>query len=322
LLDDANNTVDVNDECYDCTPLFYAAAQGHENMVRYLLQNGAHPDCSRSAAAFHAACKDPLTDAARINIFKMLLAHGGNVNIKNFMGDTPLHFLICAYDSMVEPMRLLLEAGADVSLQNDIGETVFHTGAGLYLQHQEEVFRLLLQHGGGAVNVKDDEGQTALRLLIYKIRPVLVLIFLENGADISIEFDGETAIQVAMKRFGTVPRAGGHDKATDKKNLVEISEILIQHGADPNSKWKDDGRTLLQRAAHDGHYEAVKVLLNNGALAKLEDPAGKLPFELACEGEHLDCIFLLFQRGLGDNLITFRKGGGSTGKRPASAMYE
>ena len=181
------------------TPLHEAASGGHVEMVKLLLNRGAHVN------ATGGVCKTtPLHNARgqrRLEVVRCLLAKGADVNarykdptapIQEARGPTQLHD--AAYDARLEEVRLLLDNGADVNAQDACGETPLHSASkaepserdGLSaLDCQEEsrrrcaVVRLLLERGAN-VNARDDRNNTPLALAPWnsEVRKLLV----ERGA--------------------------------------------------------------------------------------------------------------------------------------------
>ena len=86
LLSIRNINVNVNDDVSGSTPLNYAAGNGHIEITRLLLQNGA------------------------------------DVNAKNIHGSTPFH--CSAKHGHVDILHLLVENGADLEAQKNNGERV------------------------------------------------------------------------------------------------------------------------------------------------------------------------------------------------------
>jgi hypothetical protein len=90
LLSIRNINVNVKD-ARGATPLHYTAANGHVEIVRLLLQNGAE------------------------------------VNVRSITGETHLHY--AAIRGQVDVLHLLVENGVDLEAQNDDGRRVLHWAA-------------------------------------------------------------------------------------------------------------------------------------------------------------------------------------------------
>lgn len=99
-----------NDRCQGWTPVMIAAANGHEEVVHYLLENGANPNIPNrfGRTALHYVAKYNF-----LNIAKDLLVHGANPNLesKNDSANTPVKAaLVNGYTDM---LILLLTYGGD-----------------------------------------------------------------------------------------------------------------------------------------------------------------------------------------------------------------
>jgi len=70
------------------TPLFFAAAYGHLECVKLLLESGAdpnHQDRRIRTAAHCAAAK------AQLRVLKLLRQRGASLDLQNYRGDLPFH---------------------------------------------------------------------------------------------------------------------------------------------------------------------------------------------------------------------------------------
>lgn len=110
----------------------------------------------------------------------------------------------------------------------------------------------------------------------------IVRLLLEAGADVSKPCHGSTPLRIAVSR-----------------NDAELVQILLNHGADPNSACvspfsklsKKEGRrrvpgyfnTVLHEAVGNNNLEIVRILLNASADPKRGDHEGKTPLMIADE---------------------------------------
>ena len=75
----------------------------------------------------------------RIDVIKLLLHEGADVNRQNNRKDTPLHY--AARYNYTEVARLLIQNGADVNIRNYLNKTPLDDA-----RKGSELERLLLQH--------------------------------------------------------------------------------------------------------------------------------------------------------------------------------
>ena len=76
-----------------------------------------------------------------------------------------------------------------------------------------------------------------------------------------------------------------------------IAEALIRLGAEVDARHRDDGDTLLIRAARMGNAELVKVLLAAGANIHIENASGATALSEAIRGGHDEVVALLRAAG-------------------------
>jgi ankyrin repeat protein len=89
--------------------------------------------------------------------------------------------------------------------------------------------------------------------------------------------------------------AAGHEK---------IVELLLKHGADPNSR-EQAGYTPLHAAAQNGDQDMIRTLLYGGADLTARSEDGKTPLDLAQEAGHTEAAQLL-QEGITKRFKTKR----------------
>ena len=125
------------------TSLHYATEKGYIEVVKLLLQNGADVN------AFNLKSKTPLHLAAErgfLEVTKLLLQNGADVNAKssNF-ANTPL--ILAAMKGHFEIVKLLLENGANVNQMSYHGSHGSDSlGYAAYYGHLE-IVKILLKHG-------------------------------------------------------------------------------------------------------------------------------------------------------------------------------
>jgi ankyrin repeat protein len=121
LLSIRNINVNVKDDVYGWTPLHEAAWKGHVEIIRLLLQNGAE------------------------------------VNAKNNYGYTPLHYAAC--NGHIDILHLLVENGVDLEAQRNYGSRALHKAA--RYGHLPFIQELISRYHVD-INARDNDGETAL----------------------------------------------------------------------------------------------------------------------------------------------------------------
>ena len=119
------------------TPLLWAFPMG-EKAFRRLLEHGADPNVKLTERIYPFYAGDSVTflaagpspshacifhDVSMDNYLKLVLEHGGDANLQNGHGRTPLFAAVTAFEDSERRIRLLLEAGADIDHQDLYGDT-------------------------------------------------------------------------------------------------------------------------------------------------------------------------------------------------------
>lgn len=159
-------------------PIEAAASKGRADLTRALLATVGHPPEELLTLAIHKDYLDivatlltsgmdgspALHDAAlkgRVDMLKVLLAKGADVNHKTNTGATPLHD--AAIGGHVEAVRILLEHGANVNArETESGDTPLYMAAAM---GRDQVAALLLEKGADP-NLGSKEGGTPLHAAV------------------------------------------------------------------------------------------------------------------------------------------------------------
>ncbi|XP_045418962.1 ankyrin repeat and SAM domain-containing protein 6 isoform X2 [Lemur catta] len=286
--------VDCSDEAGN-TALQFAAAGGHEPLVRFLLRRGASVN-SRNHYGWSA-----LMQAARfghVNVAHLLLDHGADVNAQNRLGASVL--TVASRGGHLGVVKLLLEAGAFVDHHNHSGELLGMGGSGdeplditalmAATQHgHEAVVRLLMEWGADPNYAARTVGWSPLMLAALTGRLGVAQLLVEKGANADhLSVLEKTAFEVALdhKHRDLVdyldPLTTVRPKTDEEKRRPDIFHALKMGNfqlvkeiadEDPNhvNLVNGDGATPLMLAAVMGQLPLVQLLVERHADVDKQD---------------------------------------------------
>lgn len=186
--------IELKDE-FGRTPLSHAASGGHESVVRLLIHRGASVDStSRDGST-------PLSYAARGNheqVVKLLLECNATVDLATKKGWTPL--LYAADGGYKSVVQLLLEYNAAVNFKTHFGHTPLHVAS----RRHEQVVKVLLAYGCDP-NLVCNEGRSPLSLAAERGHLSVMTLLLDQDADARLtDHDNHNPLYFAV-------RAGSND---------------------------------------------------------------------------------------------------------------
>lgn len=166
---------DINAAANGGTSLTMAVMNGNVPMTAKLLAAGADPAYRRPFDLLCVACSQGLVDRGiRLEILRLLLAHGADANNRGEYGFTPL---MAARDAQVA--RLLIEHGARVNdAESRQGMNALH----MAVYRKDTSLASVLIEAGTNVNARDAEGQTPLdRAIALGDSPMVSLLENHGG---------------------------------------------------------------------------------------------------------------------------------------------
>jgi len=283
------------------TALMTAAADGHEAVVRLLLDHGAsieHPVDGNDATALHYAHGVP--------VVKMLLEAGADPNAATHATRHGTRLNEAVSRDETEVARVLLQAGADPNLHVPL------RGA------RPEIARLLLEAGADPdaridSNSWTADGQTLLMAALRSEDPERAQFLIDAGADLTTsDAEGMTVLMYALRH--------GNDAVVD---------AALEAGADLTAR-TDDSLSVLTLAAGLGRTDIVRSALDAGAdlneTAEVEVGPGSVaatPLTMAAMRGQTDTVRLLLDAGADPGVVDSDTGFGPlaaaavTGRAPA-----
>ncbi|KAL1496537.1 hypothetical protein AB1Y20_014143 [Prymnesium parvum] len=279
------------------SPLHWAAKNGHEGVVRLLLENNADIAASTNAG------KSPLHYAARNGhegAVRLLLENNADIAASTNAGLSPLH--LAASKGHEGAVRLLLENNADIAARANDGSSPLHCAV---KNGDGGTVRLLLEKNAD-IAARDNDGDSPLHHAASHGHEGVVRLLLENNADIAARDNvrvcacGWRHERVAATPRPPPPRLSSPRRQAGFSPLHLVADnghegamrLLLENNADIAAR-TNDNFSPLHHAAHKGHESAVRVLLENNADTAARDNDGFSPFHLASMNDHEGAARLL-----------------------------
>ncbi|MCJ1464534.1 hypothetical protein MMC07_003147 [Pseudocyphellaria aurata] len=293
------------------TALGIAASNSHDEVVRYLLEQGAEVDVQDEEFG------TPLYIAAEngcLPIVRQLLEHRANVNLTGGLHRRPLN--VAAYFGHLEVVQLLLQKDVDVDPDED-----YRYGSALGAASRKghhDIVRLLLGKGW-KVNRKIKIYGSALVAAATYGHSEVVQALLENNLDVTSR---EQALEIASKN-GKIEVVKTllenshylrHQKAFQlaaSHGRDDILELLQPHGINPELL-----NTALYEASDHEHESTVGLLLKFGAHSDAEGQEYGTALTAAAYDGSDGIVQILLENGANVN-----KQGGSYGNALQAAAF-
>jgi cytohesin len=211
-------------------------------------------------------------------LVKKLLSDGADPNAETENCHLPL--FLAAWTGSGELVQLLLDSGAVATQRHRVFQEI--------ALHHARSFNaaLLLLQAGSDVNAVSTEGRTPLQIAASEGDLALIKLLLQRGADLNPGSHPFSPLHAAVEKkrtkvVATLIQAGGDPNAvasegftplmtaasSRSKQSVDIIKILLAAGANPNAQQGGgDGRSPLWWAAVEGSVDAVKALVDGGAI--------------------------------------------------------
>nr|XP_025968804.1 ankyrin repeat and SOCS box protein 15 isoform X5 [Dromaius novaehollandiae]XP_025968805.1 ankyrin repeat and SOCS box protein 15 isoform X5 [Dromaius novaehollandiae]XP_025968806.1 ankyrin repeat and SOCS box protein 15 isoform X5 [Dromaius novaehollandiae] len=234
-----------------------------------------HQPCVKRWSAMHEAAKQGCKD-----IVSLLLKNGGNVNLRDGYGVTPLG--VAAEYGHCDVLEHLIHKGGDVQALADDGASILFDAAG---GGNPDCIALLLEYGGSG-NVPNKAGLLPIHKAAYEGHYLALKYLIPVTSQSAIQKSGLSPVHSAAdgqnlqclellieSDFDVNTLLAEHisDSYDDERktalyftvsnNDILCTEILLKAGANPN---KDPLNCLLV-AVRAGNHEIVRLLLSYGA---------------------------------------------------------
>ena len=267
------------------TPLHFAAGDGCDDIVKFLLESGAlvnATDLKGLTAISYLArhTTPPFSDVVgdenrfiqkRIETLKLLQAYNGDINLSNSMGDTPLHWLL-ANPKMLDEF---IKAGAMVNAVNTRQECALHyldmyTASGhdkpQATSTVKEAIVQMMAANRADVNLRNIHGHTPLFAALERKDQGLVEVLVQTGSRLDMQDRfGRTCLHFMemndMDRSlsAMLMKAGVPDDIKDINGMTsyEVSKTITFH--QPLSKKQH----VKEDTYHTEPFDELNRLSNN-----------------------------------------------------------
>jgi ankyrin repeat protein len=219
------------------TPLYIAARNGHDSIVKFLLEQGADINDGGYPAP---STWSPLCGAAmhgHLSTVKLLLDQGANIHAASETNHTAIQAASKAGHPDI--VNLLIQRGANASACDEERWTCLQAAS---KYGHEDVVKLLLDNGAD-VHARDREGWTSISTASKAGQVRIVDLLLQHGADPSVgDWKNWTPLHTASKH-----------------NRKDVVKLLLEWGADVNAK-HISGKTPLIIAVTEGREAIVRLL--------------------------------------------------------------
>ena len=285
--------VDARESAWQQTPLVFAAAFNRADVVRALIAHGADPNAyTRVHDVVHQQTIDQAADAARARVLQTFKVQDGND--PNWR-PTPAQVQAAVRAAAAVQRASVVPSGpaSRVSFDPNSGEAGGSIAAMqggltplLHAVRQDHVeASLALLEGGADIHLsKRGDGYSPLLMAMINGHYNLGLLLLQEGANPNqAALDGVTPLFAVISNYWGARTRYPQPMARvyQKTSYLETMEALLERGADPDARLREDqwylvytfgglgvdmtGATAFWRAAHAVDVPAMKLLVRYGA---------------------------------------------------------
>lgn len=334
--------IDVNQIGADGnTPVHFAVQTGNLNLVKQIIARRANVNVANVYGL------RPLHYARSVEMAKLLISGGADVQGNSTKGTTPLHYAVRSKN--LPYVKYLMDRGAQVNKTDEHGNTPLHYASNLaiaralveagavadtpstttretplMLTTDGEVARYLLQKLANS-NAVDRDSITPLMKAIQRENVEVVYALLNAGAKVNaIDKQGRTPLYYAVERdnFQLVKMLLDKRAKVEQDNALSpmqvtasprIAQLLLERGASLYVGY-DLKKSPWNRAIERNDTNLIRLYLNRTKNLNFTDGAGYSLLHLCIEYNAKDVFLQLLNHGINRD-ISSEASGGKSGKK-------
>ena len=238
----------------ECTAIHFAVDIGSLNIVKLLMAKGAdiNVENNNEETILHLAAR---AQKPNIELVKYLLENKEikqKLEAKEKNGWTAIH--VAAFSGNLDILKELIKQGADINAENNDKQTILHLAAGAQKPNKELV-KYLLEHKEikQRLKAKEKNAWTAMHISAFNGNLEILKELIKQGADINAENNAKQTILHLVA-------------ASKKPNIMLVKYLLENKEIKQKLEAKvKNGCTAIHIAAFYGNLGILKELIIQGA---------------------------------------------------------
>ena len=288
-----NKVSDYNSYYIGCgAPIKNAAARGHLDVVRHLLEHGADPNLPEEGIAPRGQALYSAVANGHLEVVRLLLAHGAHPNVEvESSADTLSRAIMNKDEKMI---ALLCAHGAARAVHLLAYYNDLRTAAALFAVKPE------MANDPEALANAASEGNEDFVKLMLRYQPCLPRRVSFPGWAVGAK---TAELNELLFKHGMDASAQDWLGVTPLHHFARNGDLekavqFLNHGANIHARDEDLCSTPLGWAAKHGQKQMAQLLLERGAKPRLpDDPAWATPLAWARRRGHEQIVELLLQHG-------------------------